>query len=1168
MRREVEVYGDRVQPPPPGGGRWTSGSGYLLAARLVLTAAHVVCPAGPPLADIRVRGGSGELVRARVVWHRRDGGIDVALVEITDPAWSDPKWRHPARWGRLVTSRPSQTAEAVGFPKVVASLQARDSHHAVGVLNPSALVKSNLCALEVGNPPSPAGGEGSQWAGMSGAALRCPGRADLVIGVVTQDPAGFDSRRLVATPITAVAQDARFAELVTDRTGHDLVIEPVELAGLAESVSAPESPAELLRADAATAPFRPRPELGLLREWCDGDPWFGVRLVTGAGGQGKTRLARHLAAGLAGDGWATVILGEHAHAEDLEVLAHVVVPTLVVVDYAEGRTDQLAPLLDALNRTEARVRLLLLARTAGAWRKDRVAPVPQLSVLADDRIVVSLTPVEDAADGRRDAWAEALEALARRLPTLEDYREVSWSSVASELTPPLLADERFRTILAVQMHALATLLQTGDPLPTSGRDEQEVLLEHEGRYWSRVADRFSVTLTPATRRSLVTTATQWGATTADEARKIVAALVTLASTDDVVGNIADWLSTLYHEGGRYWSGLQPDPLGEYLLGAADPETLLVPAVRGAASAGQREHALTILGRAHPQHPHLVEVMAQIVSSGVAEVRAAIAVAPRLANPRPLLAAIDEFIRKVDVPQLTELSTALPRFSLLLGQTAAAASIALTQLLRDSTITDRAAQLPALATSVGDLAVRLSEAGRRADGLAAAEEAVILYQELADADQIYLPDLARSLNNLAVQLSEVGRREEGLTAVEEAVTLRRSLAEDNRDAYLSDLAMSVNNFAVQLSDAGRRAEGLAAAEEATALYRELAEHDRDAYLPHLATAVNNLASQLAQSGRLTAGLTAAEEATTLHRELAENSRDAHLPNLAISVSNLANRLCDVDRWTEGLTSAEEGIALCRELVASNYDAYLPDLANSINNFAVILSATGRHDSALAAAREAIVLRRELVGKNRAAYLPGLAASLNNLAIRLDEVDRADEALEIAKEATLLNRELTEEDRETHLPNLAASLNTLALRLRKADQIEESLGISEEAVTLARELADRNGDSYLPDLAAVLSNFANRLSESGRHEQAAASNQEAIHLYQKLAKIDRDAQLPNLAMVAYNSSLQLHRAGRKAEALAAAKEGAALYRELARIDPGRFGAHAESATELVAHLARVQ
>jgi hypothetical protein len=62
VRRAVEVYAQR-----PGEGGWTSGSGYLLAARLVLTAAHVIRPDQQVLSVVKVRAQSGALAEARVV---------------------------------------------------------------------------------------------------------------------------------------------------------------------------------------------------------------------------------------------------------------------------------------------------------------------------------------------------------------------------------------------------------------------------------------------------------------------------------------------------------------------------------------------------------------------------------------------------------------------------------------------------------------------------------------------------------------------------------------------------------------------------------------------------------------------------------------------------------------------------------------------------------------------------------------------------------------------------------------------------------------------------------------------------------------------------------------------------------------------------------------------
>ena len=347
-----------------------------------------MCPAGRALTRIEVRTSAGP-VPATVAWWRDEPAVDVALLLITDPAWPQPRWRRPIRWGRFVTEQPGQECQAVGFPDVVAEPRYPESHHAVGVVNPGSLLKSGLQAIEVRDPPGRRTADGSAWAGMSGAAV-CSG--PLVVGVVALDPAGFDGRRLVATPVAAVVGNPGFADLVAAHCGRPPHLEPVELAALGEPVAEPTSPAGLSRADVATTPFRPRPELDQLREWAHSPEWSSLRLVTGPGGQGKSRLARQLATDLRADQWATVVLADHTTPEQLSVLSNLTTPTLVVLDYAESRIDQLDAVLARLEAAETRTRVLLLARTGGSWRTERIRPSPRLQVLSDDRIVLPLGP--------------------------------------------------------------------------------------------------------------------------------------------------------------------------------------------------------------------------------------------------------------------------------------------------------------------------------------------------------------------------------------------------------------------------------------------------------------------------------------------------------------------------------------------------------------------------------------------------------------------------------------------------------------------------------------------------------------------------------------------------------------------------------------------------------
>lgn len=103
----VEVWAHEPGRPTPNGAPWWCGSGHAVGGRLVLTAAHVVCPDDHPLATVQIRAlGEEQLLDARVVWHRRVEASDVALVEVTAPGWVPP--RRWVRFGRRHCQRPGR----------------------------------------------------------------------------------------------------------------------------------------------------------------------------------------------------------------------------------------------------------------------------------------------------------------------------------------------------------------------------------------------------------------------------------------------------------------------------------------------------------------------------------------------------------------------------------------------------------------------------------------------------------------------------------------------------------------------------------------------------------------------------------------------------------------------------------------------------------------------------------------------------------------------------------------------------------------------------------------------------------------------------------------------------------------------------------------------------
>ena len=196
------------------------------------------------------------------------------------------------------------------------------------------------------------------------------------------------------------------------------------------------SPSDLLRADASVVPFAGRQRILLdLLNWCAAPSAVAVRLVTGPGGLGKTRLARELARRMADSGWVAGFLQPDRSGDemDLAALRSAATPVLLIVDYAETRTPQLARLLTAVWDASdiAPVRLLLLARTAGDWWTQLRLEYPDPLATAT---VTSLTALYTGAGDRAAAWQGALEAFAGRLPDLDPGTD--WRSLTGALAAP------------------------------------------------------------------------------------------------------------------------------------------------------------------------------------------------------------------------------------------------------------------------------------------------------------------------------------------------------------------------------------------------------------------------------------------------------------------------------------------------------------------------------------------------------------------------------------------------------------------------------------------------------------------------------------------------------------------------------------------------------------
>jgi hypothetical protein len=363
-------------------------------------------------------------------------------------------------------------------------------------------------------------------------------------------------KRLTALPSAVAAQIANEATAQRD-------VAIAALLSVQKRRWRPEisSPGALLRADIENpVRFHGRTDdLASLDEWCDRRDSLLLRLYTGAGGMGKSRLLLEACDRRLRRGWRAGFLDSRSGSLPLELLGALFAAkdTLVVVDYAETRRSELEALLNGAFAAKGagRIRVVLLARSAGDWWDAMAAAGGGAGELVAGP-AAAWTPLRPLTAGRGDREASYQIASNHFAQTLGQTRQTA--------VPDDLDNDIYETALILHMRALCEI----EGVPVKGdQGILDYILDRERRYWRNRARDMGVPelLAACIAQAVALITLRGGASTSEDAIRALRELPRLG--DQPIAALAA-LSELLHSlypGDLWIEPLLPDLLGEHLV---------------------------------------------------------------------------------------------------------------------------------------------------------------------------------------------------------------------------------------------------------------------------------------------------------------------------------------------------------------------------------------------------------------------------------------------------------------------------------------------------------------------------------------------------------------------------------------------------------------------------
>ena len=537
---------------------------------------------------------------------------------------------------------------------------------------------------------------------------------------------------------------------------------------------ATRSPLQLIKARTGIVPFTGRDKLMELTDWANAQPREGledlaVAVVTGVGGSGKTRLAAELCSNLEKKGWVAGFVPKTTGLSEAELtwLTKVESHLLLVLDYAEeSRRTDLADLLHRLRERGAPTRVVLTARSAGAWLDDLLEDKALSGAMAQGLRRVEL-PRQAKTSARM--VGRAAKRFARQLgkPEPDDVG---------------IPENSRWTTLDFVLHGWLIASEVGAAsLPNSRERLYEEILRREIEYWQdEAALRGMAKVSEATLRTSAAALSLIGPRTVSEMADVLSRLPEWSEAE-LRKTYAELLLKVLADPGEAYV-LRPDPVAEKLVVEVfvddgetldDPEELLDKVLPPDPLSDPRLNEDTcppaIARRAlchGRQSQQVCDVITRCTSQGDAPAAQLAHSALRcrthlwisgleaaLKQGGPFVTVLEDALKGgMNIPA-AEIADSIPSRHSYLRNVAVAAMTS--DRKRDMKAAERAAYM-------NNLSNRLSEVGDRGGALEAIREAVGIYRGLAEGNPAaFETDLVRALNTLARILSETGESDEEL-----------------------------------------------------------------------------------------------------------------------------------------------------------------------------------------------------------------------------------------------------------------------------------------------------------------------------------------------------------------------------------------------------------------------